>query len=189
MKIIAGKHKGRVLDSFKNDNTRPTSAMAREGIFSKLQKVIPNAVVVDLFSGTGALGFEALSRGCKTAILVEKDRSTSKMIRSNNVKMQESAVILNYDFKDGLKWVRSKKMKPDVIFLDPPYVSKFAEQSIKYIEEHELLAKNGIIVFEHDLNKNFEHTLKNLIVLDVKKYGKTKVSYLVWNTYGEDNEN
>ena len=84
MRIIAGKHKGRVLSSFEADNIRPTSDRVKEAIFSKIQFLLPNLTVLDLFGGTGNFGFEALSRGAKQVYICDNNEKSIALITKNN---------------------------------------------------------------------------------------------------------
>ena len=178
MRIIAGKHRGRILKELMHTETRPTIDRVREAIFSKIQFDVKNAVVLDLFSGTGALGFEALSRGAKEVFAVDVNKKSYDLIVENNKLLKENLNIINADFKVALQQFILTKKTFDVIFLDPPYESNFASVSLDIIANNNLLNKNGVIVWEHNIEKLNETVPNSLVCYDQKKYGTVYVSYL-----------
>ena len=178
MRIIAGKNKGTTLFELKHLGTRPTADRVREALFSKLQNEIQGSVVLDLFAGTGALGFEALSRGASKVFLVDNNKESYNLIVKNNKKLQQDAICLNMDFKLTLKIFINKNIKFDIIFIDPPYATNLGEEALLIIANNSLLNENGTIVFEHNKDKlNFNLPL-NLRVFDQKKYGITYLTFI-----------
>ncbi|MGD9901053.1 MAG: 16S rRNA (guanine(966)-N(2))-methyltransferase RsmD [Spirochaetales bacterium] len=178
MRIIAGKHRGANLLELKYEGTRPTADRVREALFSKLQNEMIESTVLDLFAGTGALGFEALSRGAKLAYLVDKSKDAYNLILKNNEKLKENAVILNLDFKNALKKIADEKLKFDIIFIDPPYASSLGEESIKIIADNNLLKENGTIVFEHNKDKIGFTLPEGFKIYDEKKYGIVYLTFI-----------
>lgn len=179
MRIIAGKYKFKKLHDFNVSSTRPTSDRTREALFSILQKNVPNAVCLDLFAGTGALGLEALSRGANFCYFVEHNIDIYKIMVKNFQECnadKNSLKALRSDYLKALKGYKNKNIKFDIIFIDPPYKTDFAETSINFILDNNLLNENGIIVWEHDETKLDK--LKNYNILTHKEYGKTYVSIL-----------
>jgi 16S rRNA (guanine(966)-N(2))-methyltransferase RsmD len=178
MRIIAGKHKGRVLNILKHAGTRPTSDRVREALFSKIQINIKNAAVLDLFSGTGALAFEALSRGANTAYLVDNNKNSYNLIVENNKLLKENANIINTHFSLALKKFADDKKSFDVIFLDPPYKTDLAESALDIISKNDLLNKQGIIVYEHDKQKLQISIPEEFAVYDQKIYGTVYLTFI-----------
>lgn len=174
MRIIAGKHKGLNLLTFEADNIRPTSDRVREGIFNKLQFIIKDARVLDLFGGTGAMGIEFLSRGASEVIVCDNNQKSVNLIKQNYSKAKETPNLIVKDYLDALNSLKGKKF--DIIFLDPPYATDFGEKAIEKIYEYGLLEEDGIIVFEHGVEKQYESDLYEII--DNKKYGTIMVTYL-----------
>ena len=155
MKIISGIYKGRVLEGFDIDGTRPTMDRVKESLFGMIQNNIPNSTVLDLFSGSGNLGLEALSEGASLAVLVDQNKKAIDTINRNINNIGISSVkVLWMDYQKALDSLKEDKVKFDVIFLDPPYKTDYIEKSIIKITENDLLAEEGIIICESDnLNK------------------------------------
>ena len=171
MKIISGLYKGRKLEGFDIDGTRPTMDRVKESLFAMIQDYLDNSIVLDLFSGSGNLGIESLSNGSKESYLVDNNKKAIDTIKKNINNIQvENAKVLNLDYKKALLYFKDNNIKFDIIFLDPPYKTDYIENSIKLINEYYLLEENGIIICESSsLDKiiypnNFKE-IKN------KKYG------------------
>lgn len=179
MRIIAGKYKFKKLHDFNVNTTRPTSDRTREALFSILQSNTKDAVCLDLFAGTGALGLEALSRGAKFCYFVEHNIDIYKIMVKNFQECnaeKNSLKALRSDYLKALKGYKNKGIKFDIIFIDPPYKTNFAEISINFILDNSLLSDSGIIVWEHDETKLEEICKYN--ILNHKQYGKTYISIL-----------
>lgn len=173
MRVISGTAKGKKLNSLEGLETRPTLDRVKEAVFNIIQFDIKDAVVLDLFSGSGALGIEALSRGAKEAILCDVSSKAIKIINKNleETRLKEKAKVFSNDYLETLNKIKDKKF--DIIFLDPPYKSDYIEKSIEYISTHNLITENGIIIVEtNDKNKIDEiKAKKDLEVYDTRKYG------------------
>lgn len=148
MKVISGKYKGRKIEGFDIEGTRPTMDRVKESLFATIQNYVRESVVLDLFSGSGNLGIEALSEGASYAYLVDKNIKCIKTINKNINNMGiENVKVLNMDYKLALKQINKKL---DLIFLDPPYKTSLIEDSLKLIDEYDLLSDDGLIVCESD---------------------------------------
>ena len=174
MRIIAGKHKGLNLLTFEADNIRPTSDRVREGIFNKLQFIIKDAKVLDLFGGTGAIGLEFISRGALNVVVCDNNNKSIDLIKKNYAKAKEKPNLIVGDYLEVLKSLQGKKF--DIIFLDPPFATDFGESAIAKIYEYGLLDDDGIVVFEHSVEKEYNEEFYKIV--DNKKYGTIMVSYL-----------
>jgi len=181
MRIIAGKYRGRKLLELTHLGTRPTIDRVREAIFSKIQFDIKDGVVLDLFSGTGAMSFEALSRGAKVVYSVDNSKESYELIKQNNDLLKENLNIICADFKTSLLDFKKQNKTFDVIFLDPPYESDYAEYSLEFIATNNLLNDNGVIVWEHNKDKNNFIIPNKLIIYDEKKYGTVFITYITLN--------
>lgn len=170
MRIISGKYRGRILETFKLSSTRPTGDMVRESLFNILGTRVLNCNFLDLFAGTGAVGIEALSRGAKTCYFVDDNRIATDLTAKNLNKISaDTSKILNLHFSFALSYFKNNGITFDIIFLDPPYNSTFAEESIDKILTYGLLAKSGVLVWEHDREKL--KTLEKFKSVKTKKYG------------------
>ena len=192
MRIIAGKYKAKVINSPKTEKTRPTLDRVKEAMFSILIPYTLDANVLDLFSGTGNLGLESISRGAKFAWLNDSSNIAISTIISN-VELTNAKTCVKITKKDYIKCLRqiqNQNMYFDIIFLDPPYDSRFAIETLKYISENKnILAKDGIIVYETD--KNYMTKLEkkgikladefsNLECIDNRNYGNVVLKFFKW---------
>ena len=169
MKIISGKYKGRNLDGHNLDGTRPTMERVKESLFAIIQNHLEDAIVLDLFSGSGNLGIEALSEGASYAYLVDFNKKAAITIKNNlNSIGIKDAEVINLDYKKALNYLKDKKM--DLIFLDPPYKTDYIEQSIKLIDEYNMLNEDGLIICENDSLDKIVYP-ENYEVVKDRKYG------------------
>jgi 16S rRNA (guanine(966)-N(2))-methyltransferase RsmD len=175
MRIIGGKYRSRVLAEFKGDEVRPTSDRAKEALFNILSLKIPLSRVLDLFSGSGALGIECLSRGASKAVFNDKRAESVKLLKTNLQKLgveQQQVEIYTHDYLICLAQVKGEF---DLIFLDPPYKEGFGVLALKEISRRNLLSEKGIVVYERD--RAFEGTIDGLEQFDERKYGRTYFTF------------
>lgn len=168
MKIISGKYKGRNIEGFMIDGTRPTMDRVKESLFAMIQNYINESNILDLFSGSGNLAIESLSEGAKSITLVDSNYKAIKVINNNlkNIGI-DNAKVLNMDYK---KAIETLKEKFDIIFLDPPYKTNYIEESIKLITKYDILSNEGIIVCESDSIDRIIYD-DNYKAIKDKKYG------------------
>ena len=121
MCIISGKYKGKKLNGFNIEGTRPTMDRVKESLFGMIQTYIPDSIVLDLFAGSGALGLEAVSNGAKECYLIDNNIEAIKTIKENSQNFEEQLNIIHIDYK---KFLKTTDKKFDIIFLDPPYKEK-----------------------------------------------------------------
>ena len=180
MRIISGKAKGTKLYTLQGDNTRPTLDRVKESIFNIIQSQIPEATVLDLFAGSGAIGLEMLSRGAKKAILCDKSKEAIGIIKKNIQKthMEEKVELYNIDFKECIEKVSKEKF--DIIYIDPPYETNFIEKSLEKIIEKNIIQENGIIILETDDEKRIKKEIEkiNVAIIDERKYGGANIIFL-----------
>lgn len=180
MRIIAGKARGTKLYTLEGEKTRPTLDRVKESLFNIIQNEIQDAVFLDLFSGSGAIGLEAVSRGAKKAILCDKSKEACMIIRKNMEKTHalENVELYQTEFKELLKSKIQEKL--DIVFLDPPYKTNFAIEAVKIILEKDLLSENAIIIIETDDSNRILEDLKNINckIKDVRKYGRAYLIFL-----------
>lgn len=176
MRVIAGTHKSLKLKTLKGDNTRPTSDKVRGAIFSSLAYENNLNTMLDLFSGSGAMGIEALSRGFKQAFFNDLNKNAVKIIKENinSLKLNDKSVVYNLDYKQCIKRIENKV---DFIFIDPPYFKFDIYEILELIFEEDILNDNGIIVLEVSRDTLFEDS-EYFSVYKEKNYGKSKVVFL-----------
>ena len=168
MRIISGKYKGKKLNGFNIEGTRPTMDRVKESLFGIIQTYIPDSIVLDLFAGSGALGLEAVSNGAKECYLIDNNIEAIKTIKENSQNFEEQLNIIHIDYK---KFLKTTDKKFDIIFLDPPYKEKQLDTSLHIIEERGLLNENGIVICEYEIGE--PHT--NLELIKEKSYGPKKI--------------
>lgn len=181
MRVISGVAKGTILYTLEGNNTRPTLDRVKEAIFNIIQMDIQDSVVLDLFSGSGALGIEALSRGAKKAVLCDNSKSAINIIKLNLEKthLEKDAIVLLEDYNKALNFLKDK-YQFDLIFLDPPYKEEFVKESVEKIIQLDLLKKSGVIIIETDDDERILKEIENLNVniTSLRKYGRAKVIFL-----------
>jgi len=182
MRVISGTARGKKLTSLEGLDTRPTLDRVKEALFNILQFNIKEANVLDLFSGSGALAIEALSRGASKAILCDLSKQAVKVINKNleDTRLKDKSEILNKDYLEVLNHLKNKPEKFDIIFLDPPYKTDYIFKSIEKILKYNLLAEEGIIIVETDDENKIEELKKiqNIEIYDARKYGIVHIIFI-----------
>ena len=155
MRIISGKYKGRNLDGFTLNGTRPTMDRVKESLFGMIQTRLKDCICLDLFAGSGALGLEALSNGASMCYFVDHNKEAINIIKSNCEKLnvQSEKMILNQDFRKSLEYFHQENIKFDLIFLDPPYQAHLIQTCLDKIQEYQLLKEDGLIICEYEREK------------------------------------
>ena len=183
MRIIAGEFRGRTLLPPLTDQTRPITDRVKQSVFDVLMPHMTDAVVYDVFAGTGSLGLESLSRGCKSALFFESDPSALSLLAKNiaALKIENRAKIIRGDLFAWFATPRANAAQADLLFLDPPY--RFLNDrasELKTLAENitsKYLSSTGQIIFRHDLSDSLD--LPNLHAFDVRDYGSMRVEFLV----------
>ncbi|AEF93942.1 methyltransferase [Desulfotomaculum nigrificans CO-1-SRB] len=186
MRIIAGSARGRTLKSPKGMSTRPTTDRVREALFNILAHQVPDSKFLDLFSGTGAVAIEALSRGAARAVLVEKDRSAATIIL-NNLKLcgfSEKAQVLVLDVQRAIQTLGKKKEVFDLIFIDPPYKHGHEVPTMEGIERQGLLSPHGTLVVESNKSDLPPDLVGRLAAYRREKYGDTALTFYRYDSPG-----
>lgn len=193
MRIIAGKYKAKRLNSPKTDLTRPTLDRVKEALFSIIEPYVEQADVLDLFSGTGNLGLESISRGAKFAWLNDDKNITISTIISNVelTKSQNYVKITKKDYNKCLNQIVNQNILFDIIFLDPPYDTMLGINSLKFISDNKgkVLNNDGIIIYETDKNfiqkismknKDIFDSFENLSCIDSRTYSNVVLKLYKW---------
>ena len=179
MKIISGLYKGRTLKGYDMVGTRPTMDRVKESVFAMIQCYVKDAVVLDLYSGTGNLAIEAISNGAKEAYLVDNNKIAINTIKDNIKTLNVvNTNIIHGDAINTLKSFINEGKVFDVIFLDPPYHTNELGISLSIINDNiSILSNNGIIVCESELKIDYSK-YNNLFIYKTRRYGKKCVNIL-----------
>lgn len=176
MRVVGGKYIRRQIQFDPNNTgTRPTKDMVRQGIFNALGETVKDRIALDLFSGTGALGIEAISRGARTATFVDQARNAIQLIQTNTQFLEEPYEIVQLDYKRFL--ANAKKSSFDLVLLDPPYLLDI-EAILTEVLTSGILKDDAILVLES--NKPLSITLEHSKIRTYK-YGITYVA-IIWRT-------
>ncbi len=200
MRIIGGEFGGRKLAPIgRGNHIRPTADRIKESVFSIIDGHILNARVLDLFSGTGALGLEALSRGAASAVFIDRDKRALSLI-SQNIQVlgvAETTRLIGWDIAKNLHCIRAPEadrseggvaavIEPipprfDLVFADPPYDRQLVGTTLRHLTDSNALSANALIVLEHAPSEPAPRDLTGYRVADQRTYGRTAISFLKTN--------
>lgn len=178
MRVITGTARGCRLETLPGEDTRPTAARVKEGLFSAIQFDLEGRQVLDLFAGSGQLGIEALSRGAAGCVFVDKNPDAVTVIRRNlaevcrlDSSLSKNANILNLD---SMAYLARSKDHYDAVFLDPPYAAGLLEPALRAVVP--LMNPGGFIVCESDAGLKMPEQVGEFTLARVYRYGRI----LVW---------
>jgi len=178
IRITGGSAKGRKIKGPQGYEFRPTTGRVKEFIFSVLRKEVEGAVFLDLFSGTGSFGIEAISRGADRVIFVEKARSSLEILKYNLkvCSFLTQAEVIKGDVFRVLKALDEKRITVDYIFADPPFKGMFRQKIAETVSKTELLKEGGMLIIEHERRDkdNENHSMK---LVRQKLFGGSVVSF------------
>lgn len=179
MRIIAGEAKGKRIECRKGNDTRPTQDSVKESLFSIIAPYVPDARVLDLFSGTGNIALEALSRGAKRAVMIEQDQEALKYIikNINNLGYENRSRAYKNDVIRAIEILGRKGEKFDIIFMDPPYKDEVCKKVLKAIEKANLLDEKGLIICEHHVFEKLEDEIGCFKKSDEREYRKKAMTF------------
>ncbi len=174
LRIIAGKWRSRILPVADLPGLRPTTDRVRETLFNWLQNDIPGARCLDLFAGSGALGFEAASRGAASVLMLELQKQAVEILYDNSKTLQASNIQVLQ--QDAISWLKSKPAEAfDIVFLDPPFDSDYLSQACELLETRQFLSENASIYLEMDSRQSLPPLPASWHLVREKKAGQ--VSY------------
>lgn len=177
MRVISGAARGVKLETLEGLETRPTTDRVKEAVFSMIQTRLNGAVALDLFSGSGALGIEMLSRGAQHVTFIEKNPQLKPIIVSNltKTKLVDKALVLCQDVYLGMTQLSGKQF--DILIMDPPYLMGDVKKSLDLMERYDLLKPAGIVIVEHAIgDPEILQSSSYFESLKTKKYGKIGVT-------------
>ena len=184
MRIISGKFRGKKINLPNDKTTRPLRDLVKEALFNviehsnKINIDLTDSVILDLFSGSGSFGLEAISRGAKKCLFVENYPSAILSLDKNikYLKCQENTQISKSDCFKFIEDLQKDELKLDIIFLDPPYREERLNFIIEKILKKNILNKNGIIIVHRHKKDNIKIT-KKLNIIDLRLYGISKIIF------------
>ena len=183
LRIIGGRWRGRKLPVPVIDGLRPTPDRVRETLFNWLAKDCPGASVLDCFAGSGALGFEALSRGAAQLTMIENEKRAFKNLQQQVARLQADEVKLLQG--DALELIPKLDQKYNLVFIDPPYtLATMREQVISILEQHHCLHQGAKVYFEWPQGEAYDLASSRLIWLKQKKAGLVNYAIAEWRLSG-----
>lgn len=179
LRVISGSAKGLHLKTLEGLDTRPTTDRVKENLFNIIAPYIAGSKVLDLFSGTGSLGIEALSRGAESAVFSDQNQKCIDIIKKNLqfTKFTDKSEVFWGEAKLILKKLSQQAKKFDIIFLDPPYRNEIVPAILHELEVGNILEDRVLIVAETDINDELPDETGTLIVSKKQIYGKTRLTF------------
>lgn len=184
IRISGGIANGKKIKALDNMSTRPTLSRVKTSLFDMLSDRIPDAVILDLYSGTGNIGIEALSRGAKSVVFVENNGAQARLIKENLtiVNLLESAEIITLDVLEAIQRL-NKKITFDIIYLAPPFLKGLVCPTIEAISNSELLSPCGLVGVEHHKKEDVLPLVKGVFTTNTltltkqRRYGDIVISF------------
>jgi 16S rRNA (guanine966-N2)-methyltransferase len=184
MRVIAGKFRSRQLKTLKGLALRPTSDRLRETLFNILGELVVGSRFIDAFAGTGAVGIEALSRGAKEVVFIEKHAPSAALIKKNlqSLEIKVGARVLPIDVLHGLEILAKENSAsrelPEILFLDPPYDhAADYDRVLSFLGSATLLAEGSLVIAEHRRNFELPEAVENLQRVRVLRQGDATLSF------------
>ncbi len=180
MRVISGVSRGCKLLAPEGLNTRPTTDRIKESLFNMLAPELnEDSMFLDLFSGSGAIGIEAISRGIKGAVFVDSCNESIKIINKNleHTRLSEKATVMNCEAEQAINILSKKNTKFDIIYIDPPYYKDFIKKVVEQILDMQIIKDDGLIVVEQG-SKEPLLDIGSLEILKHKKYSTTSLIFL-----------
>lgn len=183
MRVIAGTARSLQLKSVPGMDTRPTTDRIKETLFNMLQPYIPGGEFLDLFSGSGGIGIEALSRGAERAYFVDHGKKAVQVIRDNlaHTHFTDRSEVLGMDALSALRSLEGRHGAFDVIFMDPPYHQDLERDILYALSGSKLVNEDTLIVVESDIHTTFDYLAElSFTIQKVKEYKTNKHTFLLY---------
>ena len=170
MRVIAGEFRRLILETPKGDNTRPTQDRIKETLFNMINDRLYDIRFLDLFSGSGGIGLEAISRGARECYFIENNRDAIKCIENNikKTKAESRAHLIKGDVFSTIPTLRGEF---EIVFMDPPYGNEYEKKALKLLADNKKINKDSLIIVEADLDTDFSYLEKyGFTLIKEKKY-------------------
>jgi len=167
------------LKTLKGISTRPTSDRVKEALFNIISGYVEDADVLDLYAGTGSLAIEALSRGARSAVLIDRSKESCNVIRDNliNTRLAGRAQVLNGEVLKLLHLLCNQGKKVDIIFMDPPYRKNYIKDTLQMVSDSDIIKNDGLVVAERDVQDIIPESQGKLMRWRDAIYGSTVLSF------------
>ena len=188
MRIIGGEARGRRINLPRGCRIRPTADRVKESLFDILHPV-EGVRFLDIFAGCGNCGLEALSRGARRAVFIEKEPRLVKAIGENLrlLGFEGRAEVIAADAERGVRRLAQREERFDILFADPPYGEGFLPEIMKLLEGANLLAENGVFVLQHSVREQLAGScVQAMVMADQRRYGDTVLSFLKQHAEAEN---
>ena len=158
MRVIAGKARRLILKSTPGFDTRPTLDKIKETLFNILQPDIPGSSFLDLFSGSGGIGIEALSRGSRFCVFVENNRTAVRCIQENleHTHLAENALVMSKNVLSAINELALRKYSFDIVYIDPPYKAGYEEETLKALADSGIIRSDSLVILETDIRNRLD---------------------------------
>ena len=177
MRIITGKKRGLKLESPESTQIRPTLDRIKESIFNIIHPIKENSIVLDLFTGTGNIGLEFISRGSKKVYFIDSSDYSIELTKKNieKCKFEDESILIKDDYETALKKINKDEVF-DYIYIDPPYGKIDINNILKNIINSNIISDNTLIIFEN--NQNSEINIKDISIVDERNYGNIFIKFM-----------
>jgi len=179
MRVLSGKYKGKELVGSKDNSIRPTTNKIKEYIFNILQDFCQDKLVADIFSGSGSLGIESLSRGSKHVTFVDASFNSIKVLKKNISQINLNSDKFDIVGIDAIKFSKENKQKFELILMDPPFHYPPLNELLNSIFKNRILSKNGILVVEHEISNPVNSDTNLFEIIKQKKIGRSLISFII----------
>ena len=189
MRVIAGKARRLPLKTAPGLDTRPTTDRIKETLFNILQPDLPGAAFLDLFSGSGSIGIEALSRGARISFFVENNGKAIKCIEENLAftRLKDDAVVMHKSAVSAIRELGLMKIRFDMVYMDPPYHLGLEEETLRALKTADIVDDDSLIILEADKNNTLDFIEDTPFIIVREKVYKTSRHYFI-RVKGKDNE-
>lgn len=177
MRIVGGIHGGRRLQCPSGNSVRPTPDKVREALFSILGKQVEDTTLLDIFSGTGSVGLEAISRGARHVTFIENGRRTLPCLRKNlTIAPPAQVTLMPIPVRHALPQLRGYQF--DMVFMDPPYGKGLVPQTLNQLKLNELITKQSLIICEHERRLQEMGWTEPWHIRDQRTWGEVSITML-----------
>jgi 16S rRNA (guanine(966)-N(2))-methyltransferase RsmD len=178
MRIIAGILRGRKLFQPRGVDLRPTTDKVKEALFNILSPHLPGAVFLDLYAGSGSIGIEAISRGARHVVFVEKNKQNVLLIQKNLSQFDLTAKVTTFH-GTALDFLKTNKESFNLIYIDPPYEENDLSERLQTLGGSDTIAQQGVVVIEHFHKRDLPPSFEKLELFRRTRYGGTALSFYV----------